>query len=59
MVTAADVERIYASLPPAERKLPAVVVDGRAYTWEEVIQIIRAGGSLAERILNELSKIYG
>lgn len=51
------IEKIFSKLPPAEKKMPAVIIDGNTYTWEQVMEEIKKGGELAEKIQNKIEKM--
>lgn len=49
---------IYAKLPVAEREMPAVVIEGRPYTWSEVLIIIENNEPLADQIQKKIEELY-
>jgi len=57
-VSLAKILSIYNKLPEAEKNMVAVVVDGVAYTWNQVVAIVRQGGPLAERIQRMIEELY-
>jgi len=48
------VRRWYESIPPAERHLPLVILDGKAYSPERVLREVEAGTELGRRLQAKL-----
>ena len=50
-------KKIFERLPIAERKMPAVIVDGKVFTWEEAWLEIRDDKPLAKKIQDKIEEI--
>ena len=51
------IEEIYKRLPPAEKDMPAVIVDGKTFTWEEAWEEIRDDKTLADKVQTQIEEI--
>tara|TARA_Y100000034_G_C6658157_1_gene288431 strand:- start:295 stop:477 length:183 start_codon:yes stop_codon:yes gene_type:complete len=51
------IKKIFERLPIAERKMPAVVVDGKTFTWEEAWEEVRDDKPLAEKIQKKIEEL--
>lgn len=51
------IKKIFSKLPPAEKKMPAVIIDGKIYTWEQVMEEIKKGGGLADKIKKKIEEM--
>ena len=51
------VKKIFERLPPAERNMPAVIVDGKTFTWEQAWIEIRDDKPLADEIQKKIEEI--
>lgn len=54
-----QIKKIFKLLSPTERKRAIVFVEGKTYTWEEVIKIIEKdeNSELAKKMINKLEEI--
>ena len=51
------IKKIFERLPIAERKMPAVIIDGKTLTWEQVWIEVRDDGPLSEKIQKKIEEI--
>lgn len=51
------IERIVKNIPSAEMKMPAVIVDGQTYTWEQVLAEIKKSGEMADKIQRKIEEM--
>ena len=51
------IKAIFERLPMAERKLPAIIIDGRVLTWEEVWLEVRDNKPLAQKIQERIEEL--
>jgi len=51
------IKKIFERLPLAERKMPAVIIDGKVFTWEEAWLEIRDDKPLAKKIQEKIEEI--
>mgnify|MGYP001583067783 CR=1 FL=1 len=51
------IKAIFERLPMAERKMPAIIIDGKTLTWEEVWIEVRDNKPLAPKIQTEIEKL--
>jgi hypothetical protein len=51
------IKKIFSKLPPAEKKMPAVIIDGKTYTWEQVMEEVTKGGELADKIQKKIEEM--
>jgi len=51
------IKEIFERLPQAERKMPAVIIDGRTFTWEEAWIEVRDDKPLAEEIQKRIEEL--
>ena len=49
--------KIFERLPPAERKMPAVIINGRTFTWEQAWIEVRDNKPLAEKIQKKIEEL--
>lgn len=57
MITSKKVKEIISNVPAAERKMPALVVGGKVYTWEEILTEIDKKSNKSKKILITIDKI--
>lgn len=50
-------KKIFERLPPAERNMPAVIVDGKTFTWKEAWIEIRDNKPLAKKVQTKIEEI--
>lgn len=50
-------KKIFERLPIAERKMPAVIVDGQTFTWEEVWKEVRDNKPLAKKLQDKIEEL--
>ena len=50
------IKKIFERLPIAERKMPAVIIKGKTFTWEQAWIEVRDNGPLAEKIQKKLEE---
>jgi len=51
------IKKIFERLPIAERKMPAIIIDGQTLTWEEAWIEVRDDKSLAEKIQKKIEEL--
>lgn len=51
------VRKIFERLPIAERRMPAVIIDGKVFTWEEAWIEIRDNKPLSKKIQDKIDEI--
>ena len=51
------IKAIFERLPMAERKLPAIIIDNKIMTWEEVWIEVRDDKPLAQKIQNRIEEL--
>jgi len=56
-LTYEEVEKIIGQVPPAEKDMPALVVDDKAYTWEEILAEIKNESLLSKKMLIEIEEM--
>lgn len=52
-----DFKRIFERLPIAERKMPAIIIDEKVFTWEEAWIEVRDNKPLAKKIQDKIEEI--
>ena len=54
-----QIKKIFKNLSPTERKRAIVFVEGKVYTWEEIIEIIEKdeNSELAQKMINKIEEI--
>jgi len=54
-----QIKKIFKLLSPIEKKRAIVSIEGKVYTWEEVIKIIEKeeNSELAQKMINEIEEI--
>ncbi len=50
-------QKIFERLPIAERKMPAVIVDGQTFTWEQAWIEIKDDKPLAKKVQEKFEEI--
>lgn len=58
-MSSAEIKKIFERLSPTEKKRAIVFVEGRTYTWEEIINIIEEdeNSKVAKKIINKIEEI--
>ena len=51
------IRTIFERLPVAERKLPAIIIEGKTLTWEEVWIEVRDNKTLAQKIQSKIEEL--
>ena len=51
------IKKIFERLPEAEKKMPAVIVDGKTFTWEEAWIEVRDDKPLGEKIQKQIEEL--
>lgn len=51
------IKKIFERLPIAEREMPAVIVNGKTFTWEEVWIEVRDNRPLAKEIQKKIEEL--
>lgn len=51
------IKAIFERLPMAERKLPAIIIDSKILTWEEVWIAVRDNQPLAQKIQDKIKEL--
>jgi len=50
-------KKIFERLPVAERKMPAVIVDGQVFTWEQAWIEIKDDKPLAKKVQEKFEEV--
>lgn len=51
------IKKIFERLPIAERKMPALIIDGKTYTWEEVWIEVRDDKPNSKKIQQKIEEL--
>ena len=51
------IKKIFERLPPAERNMPAVILNGKTFTWEQAWIEIRDKKPLADKLQEKIEEI--
>ena len=52
-----EIRKIFERLPPAERKMPALIMNGKTFTWEDVWIEVRDNKPLAKEIQKKIEEL--
>jgi len=56
-MTKEKIKKIFERLPLAERKMPAVIVEGKVFTWEAAWIEVRDNKPLAKKVQEKIEEI--
>lgn len=48
--------RIYSRLPVAEKRMPAVIIDGEPCSWNVILMEVKRNTKIGKRMLRQLSR---
>ena len=52
-----EVEKIIKKVPPAEKGMPALIVESKDYTWKEILIEIKKKSELSKQMLIKIEEI--